>query len=75
LIYEGLDVAFSAIAADKTILGYTLRYVRYTLATLWVTFAAPWVFLKASLAEPEAGAIDENKRFGIEQSNSKNYIH
>lgn len=75
LIYEGLDVAFSAITADETILGYTLRYVRYTLATLWVTFGAPWVFLKASLAEPEAEAIDTNKRYGIKRSNSKNYIH
>jgi membrane-associated phospholipid phosphatase len=54
LIYFGLDIVFSTITADETLLGYVLRYIRYTLATLWVTFGAPWVFLKARLAEPEA---------------------
>ena len=54
LIYFGLDIAFGMIAADETILGYALRYIRYTLATLWVTFGAPWLFLKIGLAETEA---------------------
>ena len=54
LIYFGLDIAFSLIAADETIAGYALRYVRYALATFWVTFGAPWVFLKTRLAEAEA---------------------
>ncbi|MCI0555544.1 MAG: phosphatase PAP2 family protein [Anaerolineae bacterium] len=53
LIYLGLDIAFSMIAADESILGYVLRYIRYALATFWVTLGAPWVFLKAKLAEPE----------------------
>lgn len=75
LLYEGLDVAFSAVTADETILGYALRYVRYSLLTLWVTFGAPWLFLRASLAKPESGAMDANNRFGTKRSNSKNYIH
>jgi hypothetical protein len=75
LIYEGLDVAFAAIAADETVLGYLLRYIRYSLATLWVTFGAPWVFLKTRLAEPEAGAVDANREVGLNRSNSKNYIN
>ena len=75
LIYEGLDVAFAAIATDETVLGYLLRYIRYSLATLWVTFGAPWVFLKTTLAEPEAGAVDANQRLEIEPSNSKNYVN
>jgi membrane-associated phospholipid phosphatase len=74
LIYEGLDVAFAAIAADETVPGYLLRYLRYSLATLWVTFGAPWVFLKTGLAEPEAGAVDANQEVGLKGSNSKNYI-
>jgi membrane-associated phospholipid phosphatase len=75
LIYFGLDIAFSLIAADETVLGYTLRFIRYTLVTIWVTFGAPWVFLKTRLAEPEAGAIDAKKSYGVQQANSKNYIH
>ena len=70
LIYLGLDIAFSLIAADETILGYTLRFIRYTLVTIWVTFGAPWVFLRTRLAEPEAGVIDAKQRLGIQPSNS-----
>lgn len=73
-LYFGLDIAFSTITSDETLLGYALRYIRYTLATLWVTFGAPWVFLKTRLAEPEAGAIDAKKRYGVQQSNSANTI-
>lgn len=75
LLYEGLDVAFAAIAADETVPGYLLRYLRYSLATLWVTFGAPWVFLKTRLAEPDAGSVDANKEVGLNRSNSKNYIN
>ena len=53
LIYFGLDIAFGMIAADETIAGYALRYIRYALATFWVTFGAPWIFLKLRLALPE----------------------
>lgn len=52
-LYFGLDIAFAAIAADESALGYVLRYVRYGTATLWATFLAPWVFLKTGLAERE----------------------
>jgi len=54
LLYFGLDIAFSLITSDETILGYALRYIRYASATFWMTFGAPWVFLKTRLAEPEA---------------------
>lgn len=46
----GLDIAFSLITADETVLGYFLRYIRYAATTLWVMFGAPWVFLKLKLA-------------------------
>lgn len=75
LIYRGLDVAFSMIAADESILGYILRYIRYALMTVWVTFGAPWVFLKTGLAEPESGTIDANQRLRSKPSSSKNYIN
>ncbi len=54
LIYTGLDVVFSMIASDETVLGYILRYARYGLVTLWMTFGAPWLFLKVRLADTEA---------------------
>ena len=47
----GLDPLFSLIAADETVLGYILRYIRYGIATLWAMFGAPRVFLKWNLAE------------------------
>ena len=50
LIYYGLDVLFAMIAPDESALGYILRYIRYTLATLWATFLAPWFFIKLKLA-------------------------
>ena len=53
LIYVGLDMIFGLIAPDETILGYVLRYIRYATATLWMTWAAPFVFLKMKLAEAE----------------------
>jgi membrane-associated phospholipid phosphatase len=48
-IYYGLDILFGFIAADENALGYLLRYTRYGCVTLWVTFGAPWVFIKARL--------------------------
>lgn len=51
LVYYGLDVLFGLIAADESALGYLLRYIRYGTISLWVTFGAPWVFLKAKLAQ------------------------
>ena len=57
LIYFGLDIAFAMIAADETIAGYALRYVRYALTTFWVTFGAPWIFLQLKLAQPDTSPI------------------
>ena len=51
VIYFGLDVVFKLMAADETALGYVLRYVRSCSVALWVTFAAPWAFLRVKLAE------------------------
>jgi membrane-associated phospholipid phosphatase len=55
LIFLGLDVVFGMIAADETILGMVLRYVRYGAVSLWGIFGAPWVFLKFKLATPVEG--------------------
>jgi len=52
VIYAGLDMLFSLMAADDTILGYALRYIRYAMVTFWLAFGAPWLFLKFKLAEP-----------------------
>jgi len=48
----GLDMLFTLIAADETVLGYILRYVRYGTTTFWVMFGAPWIFLKLNLVNP-----------------------
>ncbi len=53
VIYIGLDVVFASFAPDQTIPRYALRYIRYATVTLWVTFAAPWIFLKFKMAEAE----------------------
>ncbi len=47
----GLDILFSLIATDETVLGYVLRYLRYGATTFWVMLGAPWVFLKLNLAK------------------------
>jgi membrane-associated phospholipid phosphatase len=52
LVFKGLDVLFSLIAADETVLGYLLRYLRYTAAAFTTNFCLPWLFLKTRLAEP-----------------------
>jgi membrane-associated phospholipid phosphatase len=47
----GLDALFGLIAADETVLGYILRYIRYGTTTFWAMFGAPWVFLKLNLSK------------------------
>jgi len=51
VIYLGLDAVFSLIAADETAAGYLLRYMRYASLAFWMTFGAPWAFLKLKLAQ------------------------
>lgn len=51
IVMYGLDVLFSLVAADETVLGYLLRYIRYGATTLWAMFGAPWVFLKLKLVK------------------------
>jgi membrane-associated phospholipid phosphatase len=51
VIYFGLDVLFGLLAADESVVGLVLRYVRYGAVTFWTIFGAPWIFLKLKLAE------------------------
>jgi len=55
IILYGLDPLFGLIAADETVLGYILRYIRYGATTFWVMYGAPWIFLKLNLAEDKHG--------------------
>lgn len=50
-IYFVLDVLFSMITGDETLVGYILRYIRYGCVAFWATFGAPWVFLKVKLCD------------------------
>ena len=50
-VYLGLDVLFALFAPDASLAGYILRYIRYSLVSLWAIFVAPWLFIKIGLAE------------------------
>lgn len=54
VFYFGLDTVFSVLTPDETILGYSLRFLRYAAVTFLVTFLIPWLFLKIGLAHREA---------------------
>ena len=49
VIWMGLDFIFPE---GETIVAYIFRYIRYGLAGLWISLGAPWIFVKAKLAEP-----------------------
>lgn len=51
--YYGLDVLFGMISPDTTLMGYTLRYLRYSTVTFLVAFVVPWIFIKIRLADRE----------------------
>jgi len=46
ILYFGLKVVFPE---EPLVLGMVLRYFRYTLIGLWVTFFAPWFFKRLKL--------------------------
>jgi hypothetical protein len=50
-LYLGLDILFGLFAPDASLAGYILRYIRYSLVSIWAIFGAPWAFLKLKLAE------------------------
>lgn len=47
ILYLGLKVVFPS---GENLLAYALRYLRYTLIGAWITFGAPWLFIKLNLA-------------------------
>jgi len=52
VFYLGLDLLFGLIVPDgEAALPYLLRYVRYALVGAWLTFGAPWLFVRLGLAE------------------------
>jgi membrane-associated phospholipid phosphatase len=50
-LYLGLDILFALLAPDASLAGYILRYIRYSLVSIWAIVGAPWVFLKLKLAK------------------------
>lgn len=50
-IWAGLDAVFGLIAADETLVGGMLRFIRYALIGLWAGGIAPKLFRKWNLAE------------------------
>lgn len=53
LIYYGLTVLFPA---EGEALYTPLRFLRYGIAGLWVSFGAPWLFLRLRLATTSVGS-------------------
>ncbi len=50
LFWMGLDVLFGLIAADESLLGYVLRFIRYSVVGAWITALAPLVFVRLKLS-------------------------
>jgi membrane-associated phospholipid phosphatase len=49
VIYFATAAVIAALVIQDTAFVYTLHYVRFALVSFWVTYAAPWLFLKLSL--------------------------
>ncbi len=50
ILWQGLGAVFDLAAADETWLGYSLRYIRYSLIGFWISALSPLVFIKLGLA-------------------------
>lgn len=50
LLLYGLDFVFELVDAGEAV-AFGLRYFRYGITTFWLTFGAPWVFLRLNLVE------------------------
>ncbi len=48
ILWLGLRMVFPR---DVSLVSQVLRYVRYTLTGFWVTYGAPWVFIKLGLLD------------------------
>lgn len=46
LLWQGLDLLFTPLAAETSLLGYALRYIRYGLIGLWIFGLAPLLFAR-----------------------------
>jgi membrane-associated phospholipid phosphatase len=51
ILWKGLEALFSLLAADGTLLGHVLRYIRYGLIGAWISALGPMVFVRLGLAE------------------------
>jgi membrane-associated phospholipid phosphatase len=49
VIFFGLNLLFAMLTPDETLLGYTLRFIRYGAVAMWVTFDYPWLAAKVGL--------------------------
>jgi membrane-associated phospholipid phosphatase len=49
LFWQGLKAVFPT---EPESVGLAFRFLRYALMAWWVTFLAPWLFLRVKLAEP-----------------------
>lgn len=52
LLWQGLDKMFALLADEESLLGYLLRYLRYSAVGIWVGLLAPMLFLRFNLAKP-----------------------
>lgn len=53
VLWKGVGALFSMLVPDQGLVGQSLRYARYVLIGLWVSAAAPRVFVRLGLAAGE----------------------
>ncbi len=51
IIWRGLGIVFGLVAPGESLVGYSLRYIRYALIGAWVATLAPILFIRLGLAE------------------------
>jgi membrane-associated phospholipid phosphatase len=51
ILWQGLGILFSLLAAEETLPGYILRYIRYSLIGAWISMLGPLLFIRLGLAE------------------------
>jgi hypothetical protein len=48
IVWMGLRLIFPR---DASVVSQVLRYLRYVLAGFWISYAAPWLFIKLRLSD------------------------
>jgi len=53
ILWQGLGGLFDLVAADETLLGYILRYIRYGFIGGWISALGPLLFIRLKLVKKQ----------------------